>query len=127
MSRWLKAAGLVTDDNTPLVTTPKPPKTTSVHLDGDGLGLVAAREPSEFCIAPAGGKSGFGGFGGFDAPPFDPNVDPMVDVFEERAAILEYDAGLPRIQAEARASQDAGFADIEAYRAFLKRHGREVL
>ena len=52
------------------------------------------------------------------------DLSDLSDLFEERAAVLEYDADLPRIQAEALASQDAGFADVQAYRAFLKRHGR---
>ena len=46
-------------------------------------------------------------------------VIPDIDVFEERAAIMEYDGGLSRSIAEDRAAQEQGFRDAD--------HLREVL
>ena len=40
---------------------------------------------------------------------------PDIDSFEERAAIIEYDGGLSRSEAEDRAAQDQGFRDAAHY------------
>lgn len=40
---------------------------------------------------------------------------PDIDAFEERAAIIEYDGGFPRSEAEDRAAQDQGFRDASHY------------
>lgn len=40
---------------------------------------------------------------------------PDIDAFEERAAIMEYEGGLSRRQAEDRAAQAQGFRDAEHY------------
>jgi len=42
-------------------------------------------------------------------------VDDRSDAIDERAAILEYDAGLPRERAQDMAAQAHGFADWAAY------------
>ena len=39
---------------------------------------------------------------------------PDIEAFEERAAIAEYDGGLTRLQAEALAAQEQGFASAGA-------------
>ena len=44
---------------------------------------------------------------------------PDIDAFEERAAILEYDAGLTRKKAEDRAAQAQGFKNAEHFRQVL--------
>jgi hypothetical protein len=44
---------------------------------------------------------------------------PDIDAFEERAAILEYDAGLKRDEAEDLAAQAQGFKDTQHYRQVL--------
>lgn len=44
---------------------------------------------------------------------------PDIDAFEERAAILEYEAGLPRKQAEDQAAMAQGFKDAAHYRQVL--------
>ncbi len=44
---------------------------------------------------------------------------PDIDAFEERAAILEYEAGLTRKEAEERAAQAQGFKDASHYRQVL--------
>ena len=47
----------------------------------------------------------------------------LEDRFEERAAIMEYDGGLNRYEAEQRAAQDLGFnnkADLKSYIQDLK-------
>ena len=46
-------------------------------------------------------------------------LTPDIDAFEERAAILEYDGGLPRAVAEDRAAQAQGFRDAAHYRQVL--------
>lgn len=40
---------------------------------------------------------------------------PDIDAFEERAAIIEYEAGATRRQAEDRAAQAQGFRDAAHY------------
>ena len=40
---------------------------------------------------------------------------PDIDAFEERAAIMEYDGGLSRLEAENRAAQAQGFRDADHY------------
>lgn len=42
-------------------------------------------------------------------------VVPDIDAFEERAAIMEYDGGLSRSEAENRAAQAQGFRDADHY------------
>jgi len=42
-------------------------------------------------------------------------VIPDIDAFEERAAIMEYDGGLSRSEAENRAAQAQGFRDADHY------------
>ena len=49
------------------------------------------------------------------------NLDDLQDGIEERAAIMDYDAGLPRAKAENLAAQCHGFADWRAW----KRYKRE--
>lgn len=44
----------------------------------------------------------------------------MRDLIEERAAILEFDAGLPRAKAEDRAAQMHGFKDWRAAQAAIE-------
>lgn len=44
---------------------------------------------------------------------------PDIDAFEERAAILEYEAGLTRKEAEDLAAQAQGFRDASHYRQVL--------
>jgi hypothetical protein len=53
-------------------------------------------------------KEGFGGFGGspsgaFAKNSFNPSLQDLQDSYEERAAIIEYDGGFPRAEAEAMA------------------------
>lgn len=43
------------------------------------------------------------------------NPVPDIDAFEERAAIIEYDGGLSRSEAEDRAAQAQGFRDGDHY------------
>lgn len=43
------------------------------------------------------------------------------DLIEERAAILEFEAGLKRAEAELRAAQMHGFTDWNAAQAALQR------
>lgn len=40
---------------------------------------------------------------------------PDIEAFEERAAIVQYEAGLPRSEAEDRSAQAQGFQDAEHY------------
>ena len=40
---------------------------------------------------------------------------PDIDAFEERAAIMEYDGGLSRSEAENKAAQAQGFRDAAHY------------
>ena len=47
---------------------------------------------------------------------------PDIDAFEERAAITEYDGGLTRLQAEALAAQEQGFASAGAYWRWLAEY-----
>lgn len=44
---------------------------------------------------------------------------PDIDALEERAAILEYEAGMPRAEAEDQAAQAQGFKDAAHYRQVL--------
>jgi hypothetical protein len=44
---------------------------------------------------------------------------PDIDAFEERAAIAEYDGGLPRSEAEELAARAQGFRNAEAYWQWL--------
>ncbi len=44
---------------------------------------------------------------------------PDIDAFEERAAILEYEAGLKRDEAEDLAAQAQGFRDADHFRQVL--------
>ncbi|MCV2874169.1 hypothetical protein OEZ71_17870 [Defluviimonas sp. WL0050] len=44
---------------------------------------------------------------------------PDIDAFEERAAILQYEAGMSRKQAEDQAAQVQGFRDATHYRQVL--------
>ena len=50
-------------------------------------------------------------------PPLDPVPD--IEGFEERAAILQYDGGLSRFEAEDAAAQAQGFRDVAHYRQVL--------
>ena len=47
---------------------------------------------------------------------------PDIDAFEERAAIAEFDGGLTRLQAEALAAQEQGFASAGAYWRWLAEY-----
>mgnify|MGYP007101550243 CR=1 FL=1 len=47
---------------------------------------------------------------------------PDIEAFEERAAIAEYDGGLTRLQAEALAAQEQGFASAGEYWRWLERY-----
>ena len=52
-------------------------------------------------------------------------VDP--DAFEERAGIIEYDAGLPRQEAETLAAQEQGFVDASSlHRESVQRWATEI-
>lgn len=44
---------------------------------------------------------------------------PDLDAFEERAAIIEHDGGVPRAVAEDRAAQAQGFRDAAHFREVL--------
>lgn len=44
---------------------------------------------------------------------------PDIDAFEERAAILEHEAGLSRMEAENQAARAQGFRDAAHYRQVL--------
>lgn len=44
---------------------------------------------------------------------------PDIEAFEERAAIIEHDGGLPRQVAEDRAAQAQGFRDAAHFREVL--------
>ena len=44
---------------------------------------------------------------------------PDIEAFEERAAIIEYDGGLPRSKAEDLAAQGQGFRDAAHFRQVL--------
>ncbi len=44
---------------------------------------------------------------------------PDIEAFEERAAIAEYDGGLPRIAAEELAAKEQGFSGRDAYWRWL--------
>lgn len=44
---------------------------------------------------------------------------PDIDAFEERAAIAEFDGGLPRSEAENLAARAQGFRDAHAYWEWL--------
>ncbi|MDC1399144.1 hypothetical protein N8306_01300 [Yoonia sp.] len=44
---------------------------------------------------------------------------PDIEAFEERAAIAQYEGGLTRLQAEALAAQEQGFASAGAYWRWL--------
>lgn len=46
-------------------------------------------------------------------PPITPVPD--IDAFEERAAIMQYDGGLSRSEAENKAAQAQGFRDADHY------------
>ena len=50
-------------------------------------------------------------------PPLDPVPD--IEAFEERAAIMQYDGGLSRSEAEKAAAQAQGFRDAAHYRQVL--------
>lgn len=118
MSRWLRAAGIVDGDNTPLVKTPKTVKTPSKKPDPEVLGVlqVLTRGVSR---ASAGQEGGSGGFEGFDEAPFDDRAGLVADRFEERSAILQHDEGLSRSNAESLAAREEGFADAHALRSGL--------
>jgi hypothetical protein len=47
---------------------------------------------------------------------------PDIDAFEERAAIVQYDGGLSRRQAEELAAREQGFADAAAYWQWLAEY-----
>ena len=48
-------------------------------------------------------------------------VTPNVEIFEERAAIAEYDGGLSRSDAEQLAAQCQGFENVVAFRAAQRK------
>lgn len=52
-------------------------------------------------------------------------VPPDVEIFEERAAIAEYDSGLSRADAEQLAAQCQGFENVVAFRA-AQRKSEEI-
>jgi hypothetical protein len=47
---------------------------------------------------------------------------PDIDAFEERAAIIQYDGGLSRKQAEDLAAQGQGFKDADQYWQWLAEY-----
>ena len=47
-------------------------------------------------------------------PPIAEITNPDPDAYEERAAIIEHDAGLPRQEAETLAAQEQGHADADS-------------
>ena len=47
------------------------------------------------------------------------HIIPDIEAFEERAAIAEYDGGLPRSRAEDIAAQAQGFPSAQAYWQWL--------
>ena len=48
--------------------------------------------------------------------------NPEVELFEERAAICEFDGGLTRADAEQVAAQGQGFDNVVAFRAAQEKH-----
>jgi hypothetical protein len=49
-------------------------------------------------------------------PPLNPVTPvPDIDAFEERAALIQYEGGVPRSKAEDRAAQAQGFRDASHY------------
>jgi len=53
-------------------------------------------------------------------------VKPDLDAFEERAAIMEFDGGMTRYQAETRAAQRQGFQRREVMDAIGKRNSAQA-
>lgn len=51
---------------------------------------------------------------------------PDLDEFEERAAIMEFDGGMTRFQAETRAAQRQGFQRREVMDAIGKRNSAQA-
>ena len=51
-------------------------------------------------------------------------VPPDVEIFEERAAIAEYDGGLSRADAEQLAAQSQGFENVVAFKAAQRNSER---
>ena len=51
-------------------------------------------------------------------------VPPNVEIFEERAAIAEYDGGLSRADAEQLAAQFQGFENVVAFKAAQRNSER---
>lgn len=51
-------------------------------------------------------------------------AETKTDAIEERAAILEYDAGLPRKEAENMAAQMHGFKDWREYEQAIRTNSR---
>ena len=51
-------------------------------------------------------------------------VPPNVEIFEERAAITEYDGGLSRADAEQLAAQCQGFENVVAFREAQRKPER---
>ena len=50
--------------------------------------------------------------------------NPEVELFEERAAICEFDGGLTRADAEQVAAQGQGFDNVVAFRAAQEKHNK---
>ena len=49
---------------------------------------------------------------------------PDIEAFEERAAILEFESGVTRTEAEDRAAQLQGFRDADHYFAWLAAYAQ---
>ena len=56
-----------------------------------------------------------------------PDEFAYLDAFEERAGILEYDAGLQRHDAETRAAQEQGFSDVPSIQGAMTRRWAEEI
>jgi len=55
------------------------------------------------------------------ALPFQNTKNPNIAEFEERAAICEYDGGLPRADAEQLAAQSQGYENVISFRAAQRK------
>jgi len=101
MSRWLHAAGVSTEV-----------QKGQIRQKGQKPPIGAETQTSVPCVpsVPYGLTSKH------------PITAPDPDAFEERAGILEYDAGLQRHDAETRAAQELGFNDAPSLQGEMARH-----
>ena len=103
MSRWLALARTGAEKSNSLAPNhPKPPKSHQLQPERDIMGVV-------------------GGCGDGNSENENARVAratlPDVDAFEERAAIIEFDAGLSRRDAGALATKAQGYGTVAEFRA----------